>query len=131
MVEAFLHAPPRMLLVCLPLFALYTRFLFRKSGLVYLPHLILALHFHTFIYLFLLVKNGWVFLAGWGGPGLAGWVAFVAKAWLAVYPVLMFRRLFGNSWTLTLLKTGFLGVLYGLTLLTGFVATIIAVFLLL
>ena len=32
MAEAFIHAVPKMLLICLPLFALYTRFLFRKSG---------------------------------------------------------------------------------------------------
>lgn len=54
MVVSFLAALPKMLLFCLPLFALYTRGIFRRSGQVYLQHLVLVLHFHTFIYLFVL-----------------------------------------------------------------------------
>ena len=40
--EAFLHAIPKMLLFCLPIFALYLRLLFRKAGLAYLHHLVKA-----------------------------------------------------------------------------------------
>ena len=116
MVDTFLHSLPKMLLVCLPFFALYTRFLFRKSGLVYLQHLVIALHFHTFIYLWVMCRDGWVFLAGLPDLGLRGWVLFGCNLWLGLYPLVMLRRLFANSWKLTVFKTGVLALTYFFTL---------------
>lgn len=131
MADHFLHSLPKMLLLCLPCFALYTRVLFRRSGLVYLQHLVLALHFHTFIYLWLMIRDGWVFLAGLPGWGLAPVASALCKLWMWIYPVVMLRRLFGDSWKKTLLKTGLLSLAYLLTLsLVMFVgAVIIFVFL--
>jgi len=127
--DTFFHSLPKMLLFCLPFFALYTRFLFRKSGQVYLQHLVVALHFHTFIFLWLMFRDGWVFLAGLLGPGLAGAVRGACNLWLYLYPVLMLRRLFANSWKRTIGKTVLLFVAYELTLGLGFVVTALAVFL--
>ncbi|MFI5336954.1 MAG: DUF3667 domain-containing protein [Opitutales bacterium] len=129
--EGFLHAVPKMLLFCLPFFALYTRVLFRRPGETYLHHLVMALHFHTFIYLWRLVATGWVFLFNFASPAVAGWLSGAAWLWLLLYPLLMLRALYGESWKRTLVKSGLLGLGYSLTLLTGFVATIIAVFVLL
>lgn len=131
LVEAFVHALPRMLLVCLPFFALFTRVLYRKSGPVYLQHLVVALHFHTFIFLWVLIRNGWVFLAGFLPFGLKSWLAFGCNLWLVLYPVLMLRRLFANSWPKTIVKTGLLAAAYACTLGLGFLATAIILFLLL
>lgn len=128
---SFLNALPKMLLLCLPLFALYTRVLFRQSGQVYLQHLVLALHFHTFIYLFLLFRDGWAFLAGLPDLGLQRWVVLAANLWLALYPFLMLRHLFRNSWPRTILKTGLLAGAYLLTLAAGFFVTAVILFLLL
>jgi Arc/MetJ-type ribon-helix-helix transcriptional regulator len=127
MKEAFIHALPRMLLVCLPFFALFTRVLFRKSGQVYLQHLVLALHFHTFIYLFLLVRGGWVGLGNF--VGLGSWISFAAALWLIAYPFLMFRRLVARSWTGTIARTFVLSGVYALTLGFAFIATLLTVFL--
>ncbi|MDI1248703.1 MAG: DUF3667 domain-containing protein [Lacunisphaera sp.] len=126
MVESFKHHLGHMMLACLPIFALLTRFLFRKSGLVYLQHLVIALHFHTFIYLWVLCRDLGVYVVGlpdWGPKGL---VAFAANLWLTLYPFLMLRRLFANSWPKTILKTGLLAMFYFMTLalafsLTGFI----------
>lgn len=117
MTESFLHSMPKMLLICLPFFALYTRFLFRKSGQVYLQHLVLALHFHTFIYLWMMFRDGWTFLVGLPGWGAAGFVYAASTLWLWIYPVVMLRRLFGNSWKKTLLKTFLLAMAYWFTLM--------------
>lgn len=116
MAEHFIHAVPKLLLFCLPVFALYTRVLFRKSGLVYLQHLVLALHFHTVIFLWSMMKDGWVFLAGFVSSGLATAVAVAAWIWLLIYPVLMLRELFGNSWVKTVFKAGLLCSVYFMTL---------------
>lgn len=131
MVDAFTHALPRMLLVCLPFFALYTRFLFRKSGQVYLQHLVIAVHFHTFIFLWRLCADGWVFLLNFVAHPLAVLVGVAANLWLFGYVFLMLRRLFANSWKLTIFKTGVLAGLYGLTLGLGFMITAITIFFLL
>lgn len=127
--ESFKHHLPQMLMMCLPFFALFTRVLFRKSGQVYLQHLVLAVHFHTFIYLWILFRNGWTALANLPGWGLGGWVNFFATLWLYVYPVVMLRRLFANSWPKTIVKTFILAFVYCLTLSLGFAAMAVVVFL--
>lgn len=124
--EAFVHALPKMLLVCLPFFALFTRVLFRKSGQVYLQHLVLALHFHTFIYLFLLVRAGWVGLGDF--VHLGGLISFFAGVWLALYPFRMFRRLFGTTWWGTIWRTFGLAAAYWFVLCLAFVGTIMLIF---
>ncbi|MBA4136441.1 MAG: hypothetical protein C0518_03905 [Opitutus sp.] len=129
--HAFIVALPKMMLFCLPFFALYTRVLFRKSGQVYLQHLITALHFHTFIFLWVMFRDGWVFLARFAGIGLQGWVQLACNAWLAVYPLLMLRRLFANSWPWTFAKTFTLALCYVVTLGAAFFVTAIILFVLL
>ncbi|HVT74085.1 MAG TPA: DUF3667 domain-containing protein [Lacunisphaera sp.] len=123
LIEAFIHAIPKMLLFCLPLFALFTRLLFRRSGQAYLQHLVVALHFHTFIFLWVLARNGWTDLAFLASHALGSVVRFGCNLWLLVYPFRMFRRLFGNSWLWTIVKTGVTGTLYTVTLGLGFLLT--------
>jgi len=120
---------PHMLMFCLPLFALYTRVLFRKSGQVYLQHLVVAVHFHTFIYLWVLFARGWTFVGALPGWGLDAWIGFACNAWLCLYPFLMLRRLFANSWPKTVLKTFLLAGIYSTTLGLGFLAMAAIIFL--
>ena len=130
MAHAFIGALPKMLLFCLPFFALYTRLLFRKSGQVYLQHLILALHFHTFIFLWVMFRDGWIGLARLPGLGLQGWVSLAGNAWLALYPLLMLRRLFQNGWVRTAVKTFVLALGYVFTLAVAFFLTAVVIFVL-
>jgi uncharacterized protein YjeT (DUF2065 family) len=57
------------------------------------------------------------------GRGAHGWVLFACNVWLALYPLLMLRHLFANSWKKTLLKTALLSLAYLLTLGLGIVVT--------
>jgi Protein of unknown function (DUF3667) len=120
---------PHLLMFCLPLFALYTRVLFRKSGQVYLQHLVVAVHFHTFIYLWILFSRGWTALASLPGWSLDGWVGFACSLWLCLYPLLMLRRLYANSWGKTFVKTVLLAGIYATTLGLCFVAMAALIFL--
>jgi hypothetical protein len=120
---------PHLLMFCLPLFALYTRVLFRQSGQVYLQHLVVAVHFHTFIYLWILFARGWTFVSALPGWGLDGWVGFACSVWLCLYPLLMLRRLFANSWPKTVVKTIFLAGTYAVTLGLCFAAMTAIIFL--
>jgi len=131
MLSHFLHSLPKLLLLCLPLFALYTRVLFRRSGLVYLQHLVLALHFHTFIYLWLMFRDGWGFLAGLPGWGIDPYVRSGLRLWMLVYPFVMLRHLFANSWPRTILKTGLLFGTYFFTLSVAMFVSAIVILLLL
>ena len=119
LMELFIHSLPKTLLFCLPFFALYTRVLFRKTGQNYLQHLVVALHFHTFVYLWWLVGHGWTGLLRFSWAGGADWMIRLTVIWLLLYPLLMLRRLYGNSWKLTVFKTGLLTLAYGLTLAVG------------
>lgn len=122
MLHSFLVAVPKILLLCLPLFALYTRFLFRKSGRLYLQHLVMALHFHTFFYLWFMVRDGWEFLVGFLSPTLADWLHLGCNLWFLVYPVVMLRHLFANSWPRTLVKSALLATAHTVTLGLAFIA---------
>ena len=127
--EAVIHAVPKLLLFCLPVFALFTRLLFRRTGTVYLQHLIVALHFHTFVYLWWLVASGWEKLFGLASAGLGTAVHWIMWLWLIAYPVLMLRRLFDQSWSRTVLKTSLLASLQLLALGSGFVLLAFIMFL--
>ncbi len=128
--EAILHAVPKLLLLCLPLFALYTRLLFRGGGSYFLQHLVGSVHVHTFYFLWRLLSRGLVFLTGLASLRAAGWVDTAAELWLLLYPVLMLRRLYQETWGRTLWKSAALSCLYGLTLLLAFFATSLVVILL-
>ncbi len=119
--ERFLSSIPKVMLVCLPVFALLTRLLYRRAPeWVYLKHLVLALHYHTFIYLWTLVVAalGWVAaLPGWGVESVVDWVG---NLWLVAYPPLMLRHLFRDSWPRTVMKTLLLSVGYSAVLIAAF-----------
>lgn len=127
MAHVFLAAVPKLLLLCLPLFALYTRVFFRGSGQLYLQHLIIALHFHTFLFLWIMFRDGWVGLVNLPGWKLGGPVEFAANAWLALYPLLMLRRLFGQGWLRTIAKTIALTLAYCLTLAVVFFVSFLVI----
>jgi hypothetical protein len=120
MARSFLAFLPKLLLFCLPVFALITRLLWWRSGQVYLQHLVIALHFHTFIYLWVLFRDGWTFLAQLTDLGFHRWVALACNLWLVVHPFLMLRRIFGQPWKLTVFKTLVVLLAYLLTLGIGF-----------
>lgn len=128
--ETFVHFMPKMLLLCLPLFALYTRVLFRKTGLVYLQHLVLALHFHTFAYLYWMFIDGWRRAAGLISPGFGQIMAVAAALYAIAYFYLSLKRVFRESGLRTFVKSGVLFFGYWLTLGLAALVTIgIAAFL--
>lgn len=125
--DAFIAAIPKLLLIGLPLFALYTRFLFRGTGQLYLQHLIMALHFHTFIFLWLMFRDGWVSLFNLPGGKLGDRVKVLLDAWAVLYPLLMLRHLHRQSWPRTIGKTLVLALAYCCTLPALFFAAFVVI----
>jgi len=118
--ERFHHYLPRVLLGCLPVFALLSLWVFRKAGLTYLQHLVWALHLHTFFYLFFLVGAGWRMLLDltWGPAGMV--CAWLVNLWLLLYPILAIRRVFGSSVKGAIARGLVLMGLYGMVIVLAF-----------
>ena len=122
-VEELAHAFPKILIFCLPLFALFTRLLFPSQMQHYLQYLIVAVHFHTFIFLWKLVGDGWVEVLNLVSSGLAYVATGAVTAWFIIYPVLMFRRLYGRPWLPTIVRSLAVFVVYYMTIVLCFTTT--------
>ena len=91
--------------VLLPAYALWLKLVYRNRRLRYAEHLVFALHVHAF----------WFTMLALTLTGLP-WVSSLA-AWAApVYTLLAMRRVYGGRWGPLLLRSGLLGMLYGMTL---------------
>jgi hypothetical protein len=112
---------PKLLMVCVPLFALYTLLLFRKSGLPYLGHLIVAVHFHTFICLLWWGGEGWKSILALFSDTAARGFENLLNLYLLYYLYAMLRRVFPASRPAIAFKTAVLALVYGATLLLGLV----------
>jgi hypothetical protein len=129
--NAFLRALPKTLLICLPIFALLTRLLYRRSGLFYLQHLILSVHLHTFVFLWWMTAYGWVQLIRLGSDAIGGWVTFGTVLYLFYYFYATQRRVFGGSRRVIFVKGTLAGAAYALVLSLAMVATAVVAALLL
>ncbi|MBW8311875.1 MAG: DUF3667 domain-containing protein [Rhizobium sp.] len=115
--DAFLSTVPTTLFVLLPLFALLLKvaYLFKKR--LYMEHLIVALHSHSFLCGALLVVvlldmgADWVAALPWLA-GAMGWLEVALIAWMPLYLLLMQKRVYRQGWFMTLLKYGVLGTCY-------------------
>ncbi|TMN16713.1 DUF3667 domain-containing protein [Pseudoxanthomonas sp. X-1] len=117
-VHVFIAAIPSALFVLVPAFALLLKLCYLGSGRGYLEHLVVGLYSHAFLVLALLAMFV-LMLIGDALPARAAWLAqglgilrVLLALWLPVYLWLTQRRVYGESWWLTTLKYGVIGVLY-------------------
>ena len=108
---------PAMMLFCIPLFALLLKILYIRRKIFYMDHLIYALHIHSFAYLatilIILATIGLnrVAAGAFGGWLIALlWIGFVAQIFLSI------RRVYRQSWLISILKFVFGGFAYLLVL---------------
>ena len=92
--------------VLLPAFALWLKLAYAGRGLRFTEHLVVALHVHSFWFLM-------------RGVTLLGqdWLTLAAVLAVPVYTWLAMRQVYGGRWWPTLLRTGLVSTLYGITLL--------------
>jgi hypothetical protein len=128
--DHFFHYLPKMMLVCVPLFALLSLLIFRKAGLNYLQHLVFSLHLHSFFMLFQLVSDGWALMAGLISGPLASLLSIAGMLYMPVYAYRALRNVFGQHRRGTLLRGILLLSLYGLVIILGFLGTLLAAVLL-
>lgn len=115
---------PQTMLLLLPLFALVLKIAFPRR--LYMEHLIVALHSHAFAFLDLIVLAVLGMLASWAAPvaplaTLLGWLGTAAGWWLVIYPLLMQRRVYRQSWPAAVAGYLAIGTVYALMLATAIV----------
>jgi len=117
LIDAMLNMLPVVLFVLMPVFALLLKFAYMFSGRLYMEHLIVALHSHSFLFMGILVALGLNALSSLAsgvpvlGTGLR-YVFIVSLWWFPLYLLLMQKRVYGQGWILTLIKYNVLGILY-------------------
>lgn len=130
--DAVLSTVPTTLFVMLPLFALMLKIAYAFKRRLYMEHLIVALHSHAFLCLALLV----LFLlmavqdaiGAMEGP-VRSFIRLCEVAlaiWMPLYLLIMQKRVYGQGWTMTLLKYCVLGLCYTVLLSIGAAFTMLA-----
>jgi Protein of unknown function (DUF3667) len=125
LVERFVHRLPKAMAVCVPLFALFSRLLFWPGPWSYLQHLILAVHLHSFAFLWIMVVSGYERLAGLVWPAAStvlGWAGFL---YAVIYFFAALRHTLGASRWTTLWKGATLVASYSVVLVVAVAATIV------
>jgi hypothetical protein len=127
--DAALSTVPSTLFVLLPVFALMLKFAYAFKRRLYMEHLIVALHSHAFLCLALLAMFLTMAVQDAVAPHLHGLFKAVETGlwiWMPVYLLLMQKRVYGQGWTLTLLKYFALGMCYAVLLSLGAAFTMLA-----
>ena len=129
LLDAMFNVLPQTLIVLMPLFALMLKVAYWFRRRLYMEHLIVALHSHSFISLALILVMLFSALADALSAGflqtLMSWAAGLMTAWIPLYLLLMQKRVYAQGWPMTLLKNALLGVCYSVLLAVGLVAAVL------
>ena len=129
-VDAIFRVLPQTLFALMPVFALLLKIAYFFKRRLYMEHLLVALHSHSFIALAITLVAGGAALQNWlvPAPGFfnsaLGLCLFGIGVWIPIYLLLMQKRVYGQGWIMTLLKFGALGFVYFLLLTLGVVASL-------
>ena len=122
---------PQVLFVLMPLFALLLKIFYIFKRRLYMEHLIVALHSHSFIFfaLFLLtlvgLAHGWAHdAAPWLYPPL-GWIMFVLGWWMPIYLFWMQKKVYRQGWFFTTVKYCTIGLCYTILISCGVAAAFV------
>jgi Protein of unknown function (DUF3667) len=114
---------PAMMLCCIPLFAFILKILYIRKHRFYVEHLVYALHIHTFLYVAVIITSLAVMGANRTVPVLGGWITGVMTCAIVVQIFLSIRRVYKQSWFMTMLKFLFGGLVYCVILVLAVGAT--------
>jgi len=129
-VDALFNVLPQTLLLMMPLFALMLKVAYLFKRRMYMEHLIVALHSHSFMALAVTLIMGLSFLMGIvPGQGvvhsLLGFLRVLMICWIPLYLLIMQKRVYAQGWAMTLAKYSVLGLCYTLLLSVAMVASIL------
>ena len=122
---------PQLMFILLPLFAVLLKVMFIFSKRLYMEHLTVALHSHSFIFITVLLSEvielsgGSIVATHPGLANFAGQVAGVLYFWIPIYLFIMQKRVYKQGYFFTLVKFGIIGTIYSVMIaVTGVVAMV-------
>jgi hypothetical protein len=116
---------PQVLFLLMPLFALLLKIFYIFKRRLYMEHLIVALHSHSFIFLSVLLLTLAGLLRSWAATAapwlgvLLGWVMFALGWWLPLYLLIMQKRVYRQGWFFTVVKYLSIGLCYTIMVSIG------------
>lgn len=111
----FLRVLPQSLFVLLPLFALLLKGVLIFKRRLYMEHLMVAIHSHTFIYMAILTIIGLNRVAEWVGPTfewIPYWMLGLTCAWIPFNLFLTQKRVYRQTWFGALFAFSIVGIAY-------------------
>jgi hypothetical protein len=129
-VDALFNVLPQTLLVMMPLFALMLKLAYLFKRRLYMEHLIVALHSHSFMALAVTVVMGLSGLLGLVPAtglvhSLLGFLRVATIVWIPLYLLLMQKRVYGQGWPMTIAKYAVLGIAYSVLMSFALIAAVI------
>ncbi len=118
---------PYMMLCCIPLFAFVLKILYVRRHILYIDHLVYALHIHTFLYTaIMLIVLATIGLNRFAPGPIAGWI--IALLWIAFVTqiLLSIRYVYRQGWFFSIFKFLFGGFVYLMVLVFALAATFFA-----
>jgi hypothetical protein len=122
---------PQALFAILPIFALLLRICYVFKRRLYMEHLIVALHSHSFIcfsmILIALIKYAMDAVAPYSSAleTVFGWLMGLTIAWIPIYLLIMQKRVYKQWWITTLLMYLVVGTLYLLLISFGLLGAMV------
>jgi hypothetical protein len=111
----FYSYTPYLMLLLMPVFALYLKLLYLGTGRTYGEHFLFALHTNAFAYMQITL----ILLSPWG------LLTFAFSMWLMFYLPTAMRRVYGGSRKVTFLRWVVLGTLHAISLGVAMLAAIV------
>ena len=116
---------PKMLFFFLPFLAIVLKLLYIGSGRYYVEHLLFFVHYHAFFFLIVMLNVLLTRVAGiihepdW----LVGLVTATVVFYIPIYLFVAMRQVYAQRFVVTLLKYGFLGITYFVSLIITLLVT--------
>ena len=129
LIEQIIGKLPQLMFILLPLFAFLLKIMFIFSKRLYMEHLTVALHSHSFIFIAILLSEMLELLDDYlepTSPSIANFFGVVAGGlllWIPIYLFLMQKKVYKQGYFFTLVKFTIIGTIYSMMILvTGLIA---------
>ena len=123
LIEQVLGKLPQLMFILLPLFAVLLKVMYMFSNRLYMEHLTVALHSHSFIFIALLLSEMLEALQDYftdTSPKLAvfsGLIAGGVLLWIPIYLFLMQKKVYKQGFFFTLVKFSIIGTIYSIMIM--------------
>ncbi len=130
LIHVALAATPQALLLILPFFALLLKVFYYFRERLFMEHMIVALHNHSFLLLVISMLAVFGTLENWAGlpvrwQNLSAQLAGLVMLWVPVYFLLCLKRVYGQSWKMTIFKFFAIGFTYVFLFSLGLVLNLV------